>query len=91
MARVKLSEPALLRLVEDIERGRAVQGSPGRAGLIFVDHATAEEDCVVLTTESGYLTECGLVFSRTGTIPKPPARHLRHLYGRWYTFAYNPF
>jgi hypothetical protein len=45
----------------------------------------------VLTTESGYLTECGLVFSRTGTIPKPPARHLRHLYGRWYTFAYNPF
>lgn len=86
--RVKLSEHALLRLVEDVEASRA---SPGRAGLIFVDDARAVKGCVVLTTESGYLTEYGLVFSQAGTMPKPPALHLRHLYGPWYVFHHDPF
>ncbi len=84
--RVRISEPALLRLVEDLDRGRVDPCDPGRAGLIFVDYATAEEDCVVFTTESAFLTEYGLVYSRDGRIPNPQHLPLWHLYGRWYTF-----
>lgn len=87
MLRVKISEPALLRLVADLERGRADLRDPGRAGLIFVDHASVREDCVLLETETGFLTWHGLVYSRSGARPRPPPRtHVRHLYGRWYTF-----
>lgn len=84
--RVRISEPALLRLVEDLDSGRVDASDPGRAGLIFVDYATAEEDCVVFTTESVFLTEYGLVYSRDGRIPNPQHLPLWHLYGRWYTF-----
>jgi hypothetical protein len=84
--RVRISEPALLRLVEDLDRGRADPGDPGRAGLIFVDYAKAEEDGVVFTTESVFPTEYGLVYSRDGRTPNPRHLPLWHLYGRWYTF-----
>jgi hypothetical protein len=91
MLRVTLSEPALLRLVEDLDQGRANPFDPGRAGLIFVDHAEALEDCVVLTTETGFLTEYGLVYSRDDSPPDASPRWIWHLYGRWYAFAYDPF
>ncbi|MFI5404016.1 MAG: hypothetical protein ACHQ1G_13840, partial [Planctomycetota bacterium] len=68
---MKLSEPALLRLVEEVEAGR-VDGKPGRAGLIGVRSTSAREDCVLLYTEHGFIfTEYGLARSRDGNRPKP--------------------
>jgi hypothetical protein len=88
---VKLGEPALLRIVEDLEQGRANARDPGRAGLIFVDDAQVREDCVLLYTGWGYLTLHGLAYSRDGAPPEPPFARVRHLYGRWYTFCEDPF
>jgi hypothetical protein len=90
--RVKLSEPALLRLAGEVEDGRTRVGVPCRAGLVSVDSADVRENCVLLFTGAVFLTECGLAYSRDG---KPPALGhpwvFRHLFGRWYTFQVDLF
>ncbi len=88
---MKLSEAALLHLVEEVEHGRANALCPCRAGLIFVDGAQVREDCILLYTGSGFLTLHGLACSRDGAPPKPRLGNARHLYGRWYTFYEDPF
>jgi hypothetical protein len=85
--RVKLSEPAVVRLASEVEDGRTRVGGPVGAGLVSVEWAEVRGNCVVLFTGAVFMTDCGLAYSRDG---KPPALGhpwaFRHLFGRWYTF-----
>ncbi len=87
--RVKLSEPALLRLVTDIEADRVQVDRPIRAGLMSMHRAAVEEHYVLLYTDHGFIfTEYGLAYSRDGNRPTSSYWGLtfRHLFGRWYIF-----
>ncbi len=86
--RVKLSEPALLRLVEDVEARRATVPGTFGVGRVSVEEATVAGNCVILYTGSGFFIDYGLAFSRDGNPPAPEyMRSFRHLFGRWYTYS----
>ena len=84
--RVKLSEPALLRLVEEVEAGKAHFDPPVRAGLFKIDGGRVEGGCVLLETNEGWpLASEGIVYVREGTTQ---ARFSDHLVGRWWAFHF---
>ena len=91
MLRVRLSEPALLELVQEARADRRPHEDPRRAGLMFVDHVYAEEDCVFLHTNHGFIfREHGLAYSPDGSEPRGRYMGYRtefhHLTGHWWTF-----
>ena len=84
--RVKLSEPALLRLVEEVDAGRATFHRPVRAGLFAIDGGRVEGGCVLLETNEGWpLASEGIAYVREGTTQ---ARFSDHLVGRWWAFHF---
>lgn len=85
--RVRVSEAALLRLVEDVEAGRADFDTPVRAGLFRIEDARIEDGCVLLeVNESWVYLSDGLAFARRGA---PPSLALsRHITGPWWEFYY---
>ena len=89
--RVKLSEPALLRLAQEVEDGRDEVTSGRLVGLMVVDGTVLEESCVLLHTDSGFFfVKYGLAYSRDGDWPSSHyygTTSFRRLFGRWYTFC----
>lgn len=84
--RIRVSEAALLRLVEDVEAGRAID-RPVRAGLFRIERARIEDGCVLLeNNESWVYLSDGLAFVRRGA--PPPLALARHIWGPWWEFRY---
>lgn len=96
--RVKLSETAMLELVEGAETAaRAEEGSPQvawpvRAGAMWVQYADVQERCVFLLTNHGFIFHMyGLVYVKGGG--RPEGNYMgfrtgyRHLVGDWWTFV----
>ena len=94
--RVKLSEPALLRIVEEVRAGRTHFDPPARAGLFSIDCGSVRNGTVLLDTNEGWLLDTEgiayvgddprwLEFGEDGS-PPPPFRG--RLAGRWCWFRY---
>lgn len=89
--RVKVSESALLRLVEE-SKVRCYFPDGRRAGAMFVNAVEPHRYCCFLVTDVGGLfNSYGLVYSRDGA--RPDARYggcftdVKHLVGRWWWFC----
>lgn len=83
--RVRVSEQALLRLVEEVEAGRTRFDPPARAGLFVIDGAYIEGGYVFLETNEGWpLASEGIAYLREGAQPwsRP------NLTGRWWDFHF---
>jgi len=91
--RVKLSEPALVRLAEEVKGGRSAVAGRFGTGLVPVYEAHVEGNCVVLSTGVAFLDDYGLAYSRDGRHPAPGDARYRfhHLFGPWYTFVLDVF
>jgi hypothetical protein len=98
VARVLLSEEALLALVEEAESApQRIDGVPEldwprRAGTILVEGAFVQERCVFLLTDRAPVGRSyDLVFVRDGGRPEGEYRfgetRFDHVVGRWWTFA----
>lgn len=84
--RVKLSEPALLRLVEEVKAGRASFDRPVRARLFKIDGGRVDGGCILLETNEGWpLASEGIAYVPKGT---PRVLFSDHLVGRWWAFAF---
>jgi hypothetical protein len=89
MARVAVSEGALLDLAERTERG--FDDWPTLAGAMIIENAEVSDRCVFLKTDDGAIFRMyGLVYVKDGG--EPEGDYLRfmtdfeHLVGRWWTF-----
>ena len=94
--RVKLSESALLRVVEEVRAGRTRFDPPVRAVLFSIDSARIRNGTVLLdTNESWPLESAGIAY--VGDDPRwldfgedgsPPPPFCGSLFGRWSWFRY---
>jgi len=86
--RVRLSETALERLAAEVTSGAEVKGTRW-VGLVRIEGARMSGNAVLFSTESKFLAEYGLAYSRDGAPPALPGRPVvSHVFGRWYTFTY---
>jgi hypothetical protein len=90
MARVAVSDGALLDLVERAEEGFA--DWPTLAGAMIIEGVDVQDRCVFLKTDDGVVFRMyGLVYVKDGGDPdggylQYPTDY-RHLVGRWWTFG----
>jgi hypothetical protein len=85
--RVRLSEPALQRLAEEVAAGAKVDDR--WVGLMWIEGAWVSGNAVLLSVGASFMETTGLAYSLDG-LPAAPEGHplTHHLHGRWYTFYY---